>query len=748
MKDFPSKDAILEWIRTNPEKSAKRDIARAFGLKGAERVLLKDTLRELTEEGRLEKRRRAHTAAGHLAPVTVLVALDPDAEGDIFARPHNWEGEAAPPSILYMPKKGDPALGPGDRFLARLTPIQEPEHLRYEARLMRKLDTGARRMLGIFRDTENGAGRLLPVDKRSDREWLIPPGATEGAQDGELIEAEPIAGPRLGLPRGRVVARLGDPGAPRQVSLIALHQYGIPDAFSPKVLAEAEAATDFARQGRTDLTSLPLLTIDPADARDHDDAVAATPDEAADNPGGHIVWVAIADVAAYVRPGTALDREAEKRGNSTYFPDRVAPMLPERLSADLCSLKEGVERPCLAVRLRLNAEGQLIGHRFERGVMLSRASLTYEQVQAAADGHPDATTEALMAEALTPLWAAYRAAAKARTARQPLDLDLPERRIVLNERGEVADIPIRERLDAHRLIEEFMILANVAAAETLAAHRRALLYRVHEEPNPDRLDALRETVEAVGLSLAKGQVLRTSHLNRLLEAARESTSEEMVNLSVLRAQTQAYYSAENYGHFGLNLRAYAHFTSPIRRYADLIVHRALIAALGLGPDGQRPEEAARLNEIAKAISASERRSMEAERDTVDRYVAAYMAEREGAEFLGRVSGVARFGLFVKLDESGADGLIPIGTLGREYYRHDPERQTLTGERSGRVIAMGMRARVRLVEAVPITGGLIFELLEATGTAPREGTRAREKNRRKPQRATLAHAKAKRRARKG
>ena len=744
--DLPSRDAILEWIRDNPDQVGKREIARAFGIRGNARVALKRMLRELEDEGHIEKRRKRMRPAGHLPPVTVLVAEAPDADGDIFARPQEWEGAGAPPSILYVPRRADPALGPGDRFLAKLHPIEDPERLRYEARLIKKIGAGARRMLGIYRAGAEG-GRVVPVEKKSDKEWIIPPGAAEGAQEGELVEAEATGGPRrMGLPRARIVERVGDPGAPRQVSLIAMHTHGIPDSFPDRVLAEAERVTEPAPEGRTDLTDLALVTIDPADARDHDDAVAAAADEAPDNPGGHVVWVAIADVAAAVAPGSALDREALKRGNSTYFPDRVAPMLPERLSADLCSLIEGAPRACLAVRLRLDAGGALLDHRFERGIMRSRASLTYEQAQAAADGRPDAATEPLLEEVIRPLWAAWRAAATARAARQPLDLDLPERRIEISEAGVVTDIPVRERLDAHRLIEEFMILANVAAAETLERRRRPLLYRVHEEPDPERLEALRESMDSLGLTLAKGQVLKTRHLNDLLAQARGTEAEEQVSLQVLRAQTQAYYSPENFGHFGLNLRAYAHFTSPIRRYADLVVHRALIAALKLGRDGQTGEEAERLPEIAKAISQTERRSMEAERDTTDRYVAAYMAEREGAEFTGRVSGIARVGLFVKLDGTGADGLVPMSALGREFFHHDPERHTLTGERSGRVIALGMRARVRLVEAVPVTGGLRFELIEVTGTPPRAHHKSRGAPRRKLDRNRIAKAKAKRRAR--
>ncbi len=746
MRHFPSKNEILEWIRDNPHAAGKREIARAFGLKGADRVELKRLLRELEDEGHLSRRKRRVRPSGHLPPVTVLTALAPDRDGDVFARPQDWDQGGPPPPIRYMPRKGDPALGAGDRFLAKLHPVHTDEALTYEARLIKRLAAEPRSLLGIFRETAHG-GRVVPVDKKASQEWEIASDKTGGAKDGELVEANGLSGPRLGLRRGEVVARLGDPGAPRQVSLIAIHEHGIPYTFPDDVVEEAgQAALPVEGHGE-DLRQVPLVTIDPADARDHDDAVAALSDDDPKNKGGWVVWVAIADVAWCVRPGSELDREARRRGNSTYFPDRVAPMLPEALSADLCSLHEGVERSCLAVRMVLNAEGEKISHRFTRGTMCSRASLNYVQVQTAADGNPDEIAAPLVEPVIEPLFAAYRAAARARDRRQPLDLDLPERKIEIGEDGRVTAVAIRERLDAHRLIEEFMILANVAAAETLEEHRRPLLYRIHEEPNPEKLEALREIVDSVGLTLAKGQVLKTRHLNDLLVKARETEMAEMVNIAVLRAQTQAYYAAQNFGHFGLHLRRYAHFTSPIRRYADLIVHRALIAALKLGEGGQTPEEAGRLDETAEHISMTERRSMEAERDTVDRYLAAFLKDRIGGEFAGRISGVARFGIFVKLDETGADGLVPVSTLGREYFRYDAETQTLSGDETGLVLGLGQKVSVRLVEAAPVTGGLILELLSVEGQVRRPSSGGREaRGGRKLTRARIARAKAARKER--
>lgn len=712
MQQLPTKEQILQWITDNPGQAAKRDIAKAFSIKGAARIELKRLLAELEEDGALEKKKRAYRDPGKLPPVSLLTVIGPDAAGDLFLHAMEWQGEGTPPRILFIPKKGDPAMGPGDKLLARLSEVNL-EDREYEARLIRKLGSNAIKVLGIYRKGSDG-GRIVPIDKGADKEWRVGRDDDLNARDGELVEAEQAGPKRMGLPSARIIARLGDPAGPKAVSLIAIHQHGIPDRFPDQVLAEADAAQPVGLAGRDDLRDVPLVTIDPSDARDHDDAVFAEADSDPTNPGGHIVWVAIADVAHYVRPGSALDREARKRGNSTYFPDRVVPMLPDTLSGDLCSLHEGVDRPCIAVRMRLDAQGHKIGHRFVRGLMRSAASLHYAEVQEAQDGTPNDRCAPLMDRVIRPLYAAYAAACIARAERQPLDLELPERKVVLSDEGKVLSVAFRDRFDAHKLIEEFMILANVAAAEELERLKRPLLYRVHEEPTPEKLDGLREVAEASGFTLGKGQVLKTAHLNRLLTQARGSDQSELINISTLRSMTQAYYHAQNFGHFGLALRSYAHFTSPIRRYSDLIVHRALVAGHRWGDDGLSAWDVENLDETAKLISDAERRSMAAERDTVDRYLAAYLADRVGMTFTGRISGVQRFGLFVKLDETGADGLIPIRDVGREFFHFDADSQTLMGADTGVMIGIGQRVTVRLAEAVPVTGGLVLELLELEG----------------------------------
>ena len=714
MKPFPTIDQIRQWIVDNPGLTGKRDIANAFGIKGDARIDLKRLLRELDADvaSGIEKRGRHLRATGALPPVCVLMVLPPDAAGDLFAKPMEEDLGDDAPRILIVPQKDDPALGAGERILARLTPVGGGDHA-YEARLIRRIGSNPTKLLGIFRRGAEG-GRILPIDKGSDKEWAVARDYMGGALDGELVEAEQIGAKRLGLPQARISARLGDPSGPRAVSLIAIHQHGIPDQFPDAVIAEADTALPADLGTREDLRALPLVTIDPVDARDRDDAVYACADSDPKNPGGHVIWVAIADVAHYVRPGSALDREARKRGNSSYFPDRVVPMLPDVLSGDLCSLHEHVNRACLAVEMRLDATGTKISHRFVRGLMRSHGSLHYGQVQDAIDGHGDDVANALLDPVLRPLYAAYEALKLARARRQPLDLDLPERKIVLSDEGVVLSVAYRDRFDAHKLIEEFMIAANVAAAEDLLRLKRPVLFRVHEEPSPEKLDSLREVAEASGFTLAKGLVLKTAHLNRLLAQAQGTDFNELMNVTTLRSMTQAYYTPVNFGHFGLALRNYAHFTSPIRRYSDLMVHRALITGHGWGDDGLSPWDVENLDETAKLISDTERRSMMAERDTTDRYLAAFLSDRVGAEFTGRISGVQRFGLFVKLDETGADGLVPIRSVGREYFHFDADKQALIGADTGVVIGIGQRVVVRLAEAIATTGGLTLDLLMLDG----------------------------------
>ncbi len=713
---LPSKEDVLAFIGSHAGKIGKREIARAFGLKGPDRIALKDMLRELTEEGRIEKRRSRLHRPGALPNVVLsdVVARDPD--GELIAIPAEWDEDAhgAPPKIMIrIPRRArsNEIPGVGDRALLRTEETGDGA-IRHSGRVIKILDRAKHRVLGIFRALPNGGGRLLPVDKkRLGQELAIAPGATAEAEDGDLVSVDVSRHPRFGLPTGRVKERLGSLKSERAVSLIAIHAHGIPHEFGPETLVEAQAAEPAGLAGREDWRQAPFVTIDPADAKDHDDAVHAIADADPANPGGFIVSVAIADVAHYVRPHSALDREALARGNSVYFPDRVVPMLPERISNDLCSLRPGEDRAAIAVRMVIGADGRKRNHAFHRVLIRSAARLHYAQVQAAMEGRADEATEPLVPGIIEPLYDAYHALNRARADRAPLDLDLPERKIVLKPDGTVDRVLTPERLDSHRLIEEFMILANVAAAETLEGRRIPFVYRVHDAPSLEKLAALREFLASLDISLPKVQTLRPSHFNLILQRAKGSGSETLVNEVVLRSQAQAEYSGINYGHFGLNLRRYAHFTSPIRRYADLIVHRALIRALNFGRDGLADSvDTAAMNEVGAQISAAERRAMAAERETTDRLIAHFLADRIGATFEGRISGVTRSGLFVKLDETGADGFVPASKLGNEFFRYHEAEHALIGDMSGETHRLGDAVTVRLVEAAPVAGALRFELL--------------------------------------
>jgi ribonuclease R len=729
---LPSKQDILDFLANATGEAGKREIARAFGVKGGDRIALKELLRDMTDDGLIAGSRRKLSRPGVLPPVTVLEIVSRDADGEFIARPASWDEEhGPPPRILMTESKRDagPVAGIGDRVLARITSLGADADYPYQARTIKRLARAARSLLGIFRALQGGAGVIDPVDRKQLKEWPVPRGQTDNAENGELVRFELARGGRAGVQAARVVERLGNPAAQQMTSLIAVHAHGIPDSFPPDALAEAQAAREPDVKRREDLTHLPLVTIDPFDARDHDDAVWAEADPNPQNRGGWVVIVAIADVASYVRPGSALDKEARKRGNSVYFPDRVVPMLPERISTDLCSLIEDERRPCLAVRMVFDKDGRKRSHRFFRALMRSAASLTYEQAQAAIDGRTDETTGPLLDTVLRPLWGAYASLVLARTERGPLDLDLPERKILLDDQGRVRGVVSPPRLDAHRLIEEFMIAANVAAAETLEAKRSPLIYRVHDSPSKEKLAALGEFLNTIGIKLPKSGTLKPAQFNRILADTRATPTAELVGEVILRSQAQAEYNPGNFGHFGLNLRRYAHFTSPIRRYADLIVHRALIRAIGAGPDGLTDPEMSELEEIAGHISDTERRAMAAERETADRLIAAYLADRIGAKFQARVSGLVRTGLFVRLIETGADGFVPASSIGHEYFFHDEVRQALVGEDTGLAYRLGDPVEVRLVEAIPTAGALRFEMLSegrAIGTRPKGAGRPSDK----------------------
>ncbi|WP_380874702.1 ribonuclease R [Sphingomonas sp. DBB INV C78] len=740
---LPSRQQILDFITQSPTPAGKREIAKAFGLSAQDKILLKALLKDMADEGLIDSAPgRAFHKMGGVPKVTVLRIVDVEGDQPV-AVPEVWHSDAPPPKLRVVERGRRSALGPGDRILART----EEKGAGWIAHPMKKLARGEDLVLGVLH-AEGDRLWLKPVDKREKRDW--PVSDAGGAEPGDLVLAEKAGRPpRMTV---KVSEKLGDPFAPRSFSLIAIHKHGIPNQFGEETIEEAERVAKLPLgEGREDLRAVPIVAIDPADARDHDDAVWAAPDDDPANVGGFKAIVAIADVSFYVRPGGRLDREARKRGNSVYFPDRVVPMLPETLSADMCSLKAGQDRAAMACHLTISKDGKLLSWRFTRALVRIAANIAYEDAQAAidaaspppasgrgpgggdaegADAHPQPLPRAggepfpreLTETALKPLWACWKALSRARDARNPLDLDLPERRVVLDEKGRILSVAARERLDAHRLIEDYMIAANVAAAKALEAKKAEVMYRDHEPPSREKLVALKDYLKTFGIEFALGQVVKPATFNQLLGRIPEDADHRpQIMEQVLRSQTQAYYAPRNAGHFGLALGSYAHFTSPIRRYADLLVHRSLVGAYGLDPDAKATrlaaEDAARMEQLGTAISQAERRAMEAERETIDRYVAAYLATHVGDVMETRITGVQSFGFFATVIGLGGDGLVPVSTLGAERFRYDEAAQALEGEETGDRYVPGQFIQLRLVEANPISGSLRFELPEGVNHLP-------------------------------
>ncbi len=711
---YPQRQDVLDFLDANPDITTRRDIARGLNVKGPQRARLREILSDLEEEGLLTRAgRRAVAVTDRPPPTTLVVFQRLDDDGDLVGQPLGRDGPYGPEVIYAGPAHGGKARGSrpgarpggrapgvGDRALCKL---QEAGG-EWKARVIKILDARqAEGVVGLFTRVGRG-GRIESSNRRDRDDFLVDEADAADAETGDLVRAD--VKPTRGYGPKRAVVRevIGRAGDPRAASLIAIHTHGLVEAFPPEVEAEARAARP-ARASREDLTRTPLVTIDPEDARDHDDAVYA--EALAD---GWKVIVAIADVAAHVPEGSALDREAYRRGNSTYFPDRVVPMLPFALSADACSLREDEPRPCLAVEMEFDTNGLKRRHRFFRAMMRSHGNLSYEAAQTAIDGQPRGRAQALLEPVLKPLWGAYDALCRARAGRGPLDLDLPEHKIVFAEDGTVERISTKARYDAHRLIEEFMIQANVAAAETLEQARMGLVYRVHDSPTDTKLAAFSEFLKTLDRKWPLGERAQTARFNRLLAEVADTDHQVMVTEMVLRTQSQAVYAPDNLGHFGLNLRRYAHFTSPIRRYADLVVHRALIRALDLGPDGISDAALSRLEEIASHITETERRSMAAERDATDRYLALFLKDRIGAEFEGRITGVTRAGLFVRLADTSADGFVPISSLSDEYWVFDEAAMSLVARGSGKRFDLGQAVRVKLMETAPLQGGLRLEVL--------------------------------------
>ena len=695
-----SKD-LLKLIENYPRGIDKHQIARELFLGDKKQNWLKSELNKLLETGSISLKRGKFSANSIILPqVTVIEVTSCDENGDLLSTPLNWTHDSKPPLIFVKSsKRRYQAPGPGDRLLARLTRLESDI---YEAEIIRPLLNKTRNILGIISDD----GRIQPVLRGKKTDYHVAPSDSLGAAAGELVLAEVVSRPKLGRQKVKILELLGSGVGPQGFSHIAIHQHGIPFKFSNEVLEQAAVAGRAPSDGRTDLRSLPLVTIDGENARDFDDAIFAEPWQEVED-GWHVV-VAIADVAWYVRPETALDNEARKRGNSVYFPDRAVPMLPEILSNGWCSLKPDEDRPCLAVHLWIDSKGNTIRHKFERAVIRSHAQLTYRQVQAARDGCPDTQTAAMIEYVINPIFGAYECFLAARQQRKPLELHVPEVDIRLDDRGHLINIVERPNIESYKLIEEFMIAANVAAATALECGRRSLLYRVHEDPPIDKLQSLRDFSDSLGLKFSKGRVLQPSHFNKLIEHAVRMDMGPAIGQAVLRTQSKACYTPENFGHFGLRLRSYCHFTSPIRRYADLLIHRTLISVLNLGEGGSQIDSE-ELSQIGNHLSITEQRAARAEWDTIDRFCADYLKKKIGQEIRGKISSVTKFGLFVYLDGFATEGLVPMRYLPNERFHWNEKQRLLKGRKTGVVFQVGDNVNLVILDANPINSSITLKL---------------------------------------
>ena len=645
-------------------------------------------------------------------PVALLKVEDTLEDGSLLAKPQSRKGRKEKPSVRIVLPANDlwrRALPEkGARFLARMRRVEgEEEETSYAVDIIRRLTPPKSSRLDerfwAIVQNDGGAFFLQPTKKGRARPLTLALSESKkfNLQTGDLVLARRQRGHG-----GRIEKSLGMAAKTGAWGRIAAQHHGLREDFPKEVEDEAKKlANGFEKKGRVDMTALDFITIDPSDARDHDDAVHACPDDDPRNPQGFRLDVAIADVAYYVLPQSALDEEAGRRGSSAYLADRVLPMLPFKLSADLCSLKAGEERPALCASLTLDSAGTILRYDFSRAFIKVRKNWAYEDFQKA---RHQKTHESL--------WGVHDALEKARSMRAPLEIALLEKKVVFTNKDSF-DIKESPLLDSHRLVENCMIAANIAAASYLSAASVEALQRAHEAPPQDKKAELQSFLSSFGLSLAeevkKGKTkpgknaLKPRLFNKILEKARTPLEKEIFSLAILRAQTQAHYSRKHKGHFGLQCDLYAHFTSPIRRYADLVVHRALLEALDSKGRGAKRYDPAFLDETALHISERERIHQSAEYDTLDRYSAALFLGRQGESFSGFIINVTRIGLFVRIAEYGAEGLLPLSSLSGRRFHFDPKKQTLSSGRGGEIFKIGMPIKVRLEEASPITGGLKF-----------------------------------------
>ena len=684
---IPSQNELIDFLTEVGKPLKVEPILKAFDLKGQRtRSLLVERLQSMVRAGQILENRRGEfclTAKLHL--VTGAVSGHRDGFGFVIRD----DGE---PDDVYLSAREMRSLFDGDRVAVRIKGLDRRG--RAEGELVDVLERGTRDVAGQF-IKERGIGIVIPDNAKLSHRILIPRGEAANARHGNMVVVEILDYPtHLEQATGRVTTIIGDPGEKGIATDIAIHSHAIPfkwpDAVSSEVKAFGTSVPSSTHDGRTELRDVDLITIDGADARDFDDAVYCKKVDS-----GWRLLVAIADVAHYVSIGSALDKEAIVRGTSVYFPDRVIPMLPEVLSNGLCSLNPNVERLCMVCDMRVSNDGKVTESTFFEGVMKSKARLTYSQVGDFLTGASKSTVPKDLQGSVRDLHDLYKAFAKARRQRGAIEIDLPQTKFKLNEDGEIDRIEVVPRNDAHRLIEECMIAANVEAAKFLKKHRIPGLYRVHPKPDPDRFDEFRLYLVSLGLKVPHPDHVEPRHFTQLIEQVKDRPDAAAITMAMLRSLTHAEYSPANVGHFGLALESYAHFTSPIRRYPDLLVHRAIRHIIRGGKPGKydySPKEMDRLGAIA---SAHEKRAEDATRDVEAWLKCQYMESHLGEEFDGVVTGVTNFGVFVQITELMTDGLVHVTSLANDYYQYDAGSQRLIGERSGHTYSLGEKMRVRV-----------------------------------------------------
>lgn len=610
------------------------------------------------------------------------------------------------PIYVAENKRLKPALGMGDKFLAHLSKRKDC----YMAKPIMRLGNPNIPDEIIYGIVEKKEGKfyLKPAEKKDYMSYLLENDAS--FKEGDFVKVA-LGGSRR-FKQARVIKSYGAFALQKAASLLVLDKYDIPHEFPKEVIKETHNLPTFNKSLREDLTNIPLVTIDGDDAKDFDDAVYAMP-----TPDGFLLIVAIADVSFYVRPFSALDKEAYKRGNSVYLPDRVVPMLPEILCNDLCSLRPKEERAAIACFIDIDKQGNIIQYDFKRAVIKSAARLTYKEVQNALEGKKSANIKEVYVKTIEPVYRAYLALRMAREKRGALNLESNEYKIRFNDKGEVVAIEKEENLEANKMIEEFMIAANICAAKALGRSKLPTMYRVHEKPLEEKLKEIEPLLHNLHLKLPDINALKPEHFNKILALCSDGGYNAGVGELILRLQCQAKYSPHNLGHFGLGLSDYAHFTSPIRRYADLLVHRALVKAYKMPKGGELEESASvkTFEETGEHLCVTERRAANAEREMTARYVSDYLLPMIGADFEVKVSGVSAAGVFVEIESIGAEGLIPMSSLPTDMYVLDEGNMSLTGQRYGLSFRFGQKLQARLLEASPITGGLIFKYID-----PEEG----------------------------